>query len=159
MLLEELIKFKHYKFAEEAKDWREAIRMSCEPLEADGSVTADYKEEVIQEIEQYGPYIIIMPNVAIPHAQEYTDSVKKTSVSFLKLKKPVCFTEDGQAENTVQNFFTFASCDAAKHIDNLSSLMELLMNSEFVKEFELLTSEQDLKKLQKKWEGRSRSNV
>ena len=90
---------------EEAKDWRDAVRMSCEPLEADGSVTAKYKEEIIRAVEQYGPYIIIMPNVAIPHAQKCTDSVKKTAVSFLKLKKPVCFVDSNQNKNYVQNFF------------------------------------------------------
>lgn len=153
MLLNELITCKHYKFAEEAESWRDAIRMSCMPLEADGSVTADYKEEIIQAVEQYGPYIIIMPNIAIPHAQEYTDSVKKTAVSFMKLKKPVCFAEHGQKGNYVQNFFTFASCDPEKHLVNLSNLMNLLMNHEFMKEFDQIACEQDLKKLQKKWEG------
>ena len=153
MLLEELIQCKHYKFMEEAKDWRDAVRMSCEPLEADGSVTAKYKEEIIREVEQYGPYIIIMPNVAIPHAQKCTDSVKKTAVSFLKLKKPVCFVDSNQNKNYVQNFFTLACCDAEKHIENLGSLVELLMDQAFVKELEHLACEQDLKNLLKKWGG------
>ena len=155
MLLKELVTCKHYKFADEAESWRDAIRMSCAPLEADGSVTADYKEEIIRAVERYGPYIIIMPNVAIPHAQECTDSVRKTAVSFMKLRKPVCFTEDGHKEYCVQNFFTFASCDTDKHISNLSSLMKLLMNQEFIKEFDQIMCEQDLKNLQKKWEGQN----
>ena len=153
MLLKELVTCKHYKFADEAESWRDAIRMSCAPLEADGSVTADYKEEIIRAVERYGPYIIIMPNVAIPHAQKCTDSVKRTAVSFLKLKKPVCFMDGEQKEYYVQNFFTLACCDAEAHIKNLTELVELLMKQEFVKEFERLTSEQDLKNLQKKWEG------
>lgn len=153
MLLDELIKFKHYKFVNEAKDWRDAIRMSCEPLEADGSVTVDYKEEIIRTVEQYGPYIIIMPNIAIPHAQKCTDSVKRTTVSFMKLKNPVCFAGGEQEENYVQNFFTLACCDEETHIENLANLVKLLMNQEFVRELDHLTCEQDLKKLQKKWEG------
>lgn len=37
-MLKEFVEKKHYKFAESAKDWRDAIRMSCEVLEADGTV-------------------------------------------------------------------------------------------------------------------------
>lgn len=33
-MLKEFVESKHYKFAESAKDWKDAIRMSCESLEA-----------------------------------------------------------------------------------------------------------------------------
>ena len=46
-MLRDFVENKHYKFAEEAKDWRDAIRMSCESLEADGTVEANYKEDII----------------------------------------------------------------------------------------------------------------
>lgn len=36
-MLREFVEQKHYKFAAEAPDWKEAIRMSCESLEADGT--------------------------------------------------------------------------------------------------------------------------
>ena len=37
-MLKEFVEQKHCKFAESAKDWKDAIRMSCEVLEADGTV-------------------------------------------------------------------------------------------------------------------------
>ena len=37
-MLKELVEKKHYRFVEGAKDWREAIRMSCEVLESDGQL-------------------------------------------------------------------------------------------------------------------------
>ena len=37
-MLREFVEKKHYLFAEEAKDWEEAILMSCKSLEADGTV-------------------------------------------------------------------------------------------------------------------------
>ena len=43
-MLKEFVESKHYKFAESAKDWKDAIRMSCESLEADGAVEANYKD-------------------------------------------------------------------------------------------------------------------
>lgn len=38
--------------------------MSCESLEADGTVEANYKEDIIACVEKHGPYIVVMPNVA-----------------------------------------------------------------------------------------------
>ena len=46
-MLRTFVEQKHYKFAGEAKDWKDAIRMSCESLEADGTVEANYKEDII----------------------------------------------------------------------------------------------------------------
>ena len=37
-MLREFVEKKHYLFAKEAKDWEDAIIMSCKSLEADGTV-------------------------------------------------------------------------------------------------------------------------
>ena len=54
-MLKEFVEKNHCKFAQSAKDWREAVRMSCEVLEADGTVEENYKEDIIRCIEEYGP--------------------------------------------------------------------------------------------------------
>ena len=50
MMLKEFVEKKHYKFADSAADWKEAIRMSCEPLEFDGTVEDNYKEDIINMV-------------------------------------------------------------------------------------------------------------
>lgn len=50
-MLKEFVEKKHYKFADSAADWKEAIRMSCEPLELDGTVEDNYKEDIIKCVE------------------------------------------------------------------------------------------------------------
>ena len=69
-MLREFVEKKHVKFADSAPDWREAIRMSCEVLEADGTIEENYKEDIIACVEKYGPCIVIAPNIAMPHSQE-----------------------------------------------------------------------------------------
>lgn len=64
-MLREFVEKKHVKFADSAPDWREAIRMSCEVLEADGTIEENYKEDIIACVEKYGPYIVIAPNIAM----------------------------------------------------------------------------------------------
>lgn len=51
-MLRDFVEKKHYKFAREAKDWEDAVRMSCECLEEDGTVEENYKEEIIACIKK-----------------------------------------------------------------------------------------------------------
>lgn len=149
-MLREFVEQKHVKIAKEAKDWRDAVRMSCEVLEADNTVEANYKEDIIACIEKYGPYIVIAPNIAMPHSQEGAQGVHKTAIAFMKLDKPVSF-EPGNPELDAQLFFTLASCDSAQHLDNMQKLSELLSNEELVEELAKITSVEDLLELQKKY--------
>lgn len=151
-MLKEFVETKHFKFAEEARDWKEAIRMSCEPLEADGTVEANYKEDIIKCVEKYGPYIVITPNVAMPHSQEGAEGVNKTAISFMRLEKPVSF-EPGDPEKDAQLFFTLASCNPDQHLDNMSRLSEMLMNEDLVEALAKTSTPEDLLELQEKFLG------
>ena len=149
-MLREFVESKHYKFAEGAKDWKDAIRMSCEPLEADGTVEDNYKEDIIKCVEKYGPYIVIVPNVAMPHSQEGAEGVNKTAVSFMKMETPVSF-EPGDPEKDAQLFFTLASCNPEQHLDNMSRLSEMLMNEELLEALKEARTPEDLLELQKRY--------
>lgn len=149
-MLKEFVEQKHCKFADRAIDWREAVRMSCETLEADGTVESNYKEDIIACLEKYGPYIVIMPEVAMPHSQEGAQGVNKTAIAFMKLKEPVSF-EPGDPEKDARLFFTLASCDPKQHLDNMSRLSELLMNQDVISALLEAEDEEDLLKIQKNY--------
>lgn len=149
-MLREFVEMKHYKFAKEAKDWEDAVRMSCEPLEADGTVEENYKEDIIDCIKKYGPYIVIAPNVAMPHSQECAKGVHKTAISFMKLEKPVSFDlEDPEKE--AQLFFTLASCNPEQHLNNMARLAEILTDEDLLKELAKIHTPEELLELQKKY--------
>lgn len=149
-MLKEFVEQKHYKFAEEAKDWKDAIRLSCEPLEADGTVEANYKEDIIACVEKYGPYIVIIPNVAMPHSQEGAFGVNKTAISFMKVNKPVSF-DPGDPEKDARLFFTLASCNPEQHLNNMMRLSEMLSNEEIVAALLEANSEKDLLEIENKY--------
>ena len=150
MVLREFVEKNHFRFADEAKDWKDAIRMSCETLEADGTVEENYKEDIIACVEKYGTYIMIAPNIAMPHAQEGARGVNKTEIAFMKLKKPVSF-EPGNPEMEAQLFFTLASCNPDQHLDNMSRLSEMLCNEQLVAELAEAETTSDLLEIQKKY--------
>lgn len=149
-MLREFVELNHFKFAEEASDWQEAIRMSCETLEADGTVEANYKEDIIECVKKYGPYIVIMPNVAMPHSQEYARGVHKTAIGFMKLNKPVSFLP-GDPEKEARLFFTLASCNSEQHLQNMTRLSELLMNEAAVEALLKAETPEDLLKIQENY--------
>ncbi|MGL5435830.1 MAG: PTS sugar transporter subunit IIA [Lachnospiraceae bacterium] len=149
-MLREFVELKHYKFAEEAPDWREAIRMSCESLEADGTVEGNYKEDIITCVEKYGPYIVIMPEVAMPHSQEHAAGVHKTAIGFMKLNQPVSFDPE-DPDKDARLFFTLASCNSDQHLHNMTRLSELLMNEDVVKALLEAEGPDDLIKIQEQY--------
>lgn len=149
-MLKEFVEKKHYKFAAGAADWRAAIRMSCECLEADQTVAANYKEDIISCVEKHGPYIVIMPNVAMPHSQEGTKGVNKTAISFMRLAAPVSF-EAGNPEKDAQLFFTLASCNPKQHLENMTKLSRLLMNDLLMQALTKASSAKELLDIQKKY--------
>lgn len=149
-MLREFVEKKHYLFAKEAKDWQEAIRMSCKSLEADGTVGTGYAQEIIDCVEKYGPYIVIMPKVAIPHSQEGGMAVYKTAIGFMRLEKPVSFDPE-DPEKDAQLFFTLASCDPNQHLDNMMRFSEMMIKEDVVEALLGASGPEDLLAIQEKY--------
>lgn len=149
-MLREFFEKKHYKFVKEAKSWQEAIRMSCEPLLLDNTITEKYVDCIIQNVEEYGPYIVIIPNVAMPHSQISAEGVNRTAVTFMKLDKAVSFDEN-DPEKDAKLFFTVASCNPDEHMDNIVNLSKIFENEELINELLEIETGEELLKLQEKY--------
>lgn len=149
-MLKKLVEQNHYLFIEKIDTWQEAIRMSCKTLEQDNSVDPSYAEEIIACVTKYGPYIVLMPNVAMPHATENAMGVNKTAIAFMKVEEPVLF-EDNGSKKSAQLFFTIASCDSEKHLQNMQMLCELLTNELLIEELAKAKTPEELLILHKKY--------
>ncbi len=149
-MLREFVEKKHYLFIDSAKDWKEAIKLSCKPIEEDGTVDTCYAELIIECVEKYGPYIVLMPNVAMPHSQEGANGVNQTAISFMKVEKPVSF-DPNDPEKDARLFFTLASCNPEQHLANMVKLSELLVNEELVAGLLKATTPEELLEIQKKY--------
>ncbi|QJB71148.1 PTS sugar transporter subunit IIA [Mycoplasma sp. 1654_15] len=94
-LLQTLKKFNSIRLNLEATDWKDAIRLSVEPLIEKQAVTEDYYDAIIESTIKNGPYYIIANDLAMPHAQS-DRGVKENSFSLITLKKPVLFDGDNR---------------------------------------------------------------
>ena len=150
-LLHDFVEKKHCIFIEEAADWREAIRIGCQPLLADGTIDERYQKKVIECVEQYGPYIVLIPGVAMPHSQQGAEGVFKTAIGFMKVEKPVVFVA-GDPDKYANLFFTLASCNPEEHLANMSQLADMLGNDDLLEELmENVHNEADLLRVADKY--------
>jgi PTS system ascorbate-specific IIA component len=122
-MFKELLAKKRYSFHEGFDNWEDAIVASVQPLIDGGAVLPEYVDEIIKCIKKFGPYIIVAPNICMPHAQE-GKGVNETAICFMKTNKPVHFSDD--PEHDAQLFFVLASTDNEKHLANLSELVDFL---------------------------------
>ncbi len=149
-MLKTIIEKKHYAFAKSFDSWEDAITASLQPLVNDNTVEPVYVKAVINCVHEYGPYIVIAPNVAMPHATENADGVNGTAISFMRVAEPVEFDKDDSSKNA-RLFFALASTDSDKHMENISKLSEILMNEELVAQLLEVQSVDDLIKLANKY--------
>lgn len=128
---------------ESAENWEKAIETAAQPLIKNGKIKYGYIENIIKNIKELGPYIILLPGVAMPHARP-DENVIESSLSLLKINKGVSFSEDTE---DVKLMFVLAAKDSNSHIDIIEQLTELLgddekierlMNAETVEEVENL---------------------
>jgi len=119
---EEFIQFK-----DGVNNWEEAVIESSKPLLKHKYIKQSYIDAMIECIKEHGPYVVIAPNLALPHARPETGSVK-VGFSILKLEKPVGFSES--PEHQVQLLIALSCVDADMHMKMLQAIVEVLSDSE-----------------------------
>ena len=106
----------------------EAIERVGELLVASGRTTAHYTAQMLQAIEEFGPYIVIAPGVALAHARP-SEAVLSTGMALAVLSEGVNF---GSPNDPVRLVFALAAKDHDGHIEVLAQLAEHLSDEEFV---------------------------
>jgi PTS system ascorbate-specific IIA component len=124
VLNDELIQIKKGSYS-----WPEAIEESSKPLVEHKYINDSYVEAMIKVVEEFGPYIVIAPNVAMPHARPEAGS-KKVGFSVTVFEEEVIFDKD---EDIKAKLFITLSCTTSDtHIKMIQALVEILGNDELV---------------------------
>ncbi|MEM2526035.1 MAG: PTS sugar transporter subunit IIA [Candidatus Methanomethylicaceae archaeon] len=129
MQLKEMINIERIKVNVEAKDWKEAIQRVGELMLKTQCVHENYINAMIKVAENLGPYIVITPGVAFPHARP-EDGVIKPCFAIITLKEPVNF---GNSENDpVKLIIGFAAIDNKQHLEALKVLVDIISDRQKV---------------------------
>jgi PTS system ascorbate-specific IIA component len=111
------------------QDWRGAVRMSGQILLAAGGIEPAYIDAMERMVDEAGPYIVLTPGLALPHARPGT-WVRRACMGVLTLATPVRF---GVLYNDpVSIIIPFAATDDVCHLEALSELAWLLLQPEAV---------------------------
>ncbi|MFC3419344.1 PTS sugar transporter subunit IIA [Salinicoccus hispanicus] len=119
-----LIEFttKNVELQVDAKDWEEAVRKSVSILEKNNHVNTEYVEHIIQNIDEYGPYILIHPGLAIPHSRP-ENGVNRIGFSLLTLSTPVYFSG---SDNSVEVLISFSAVDNRNHLEIIKMIVDIV---------------------------------
>lgn len=110
---------------DEFDSWELAIKQASEPLLEKNIIKESYVEAMINSVYKNGPYMIIMPHIALAHARP-EDGVNENGISFLKLKTLVIFPQ----ENDVDIIIVLAAKEDEGHLELMAELADLLVDDE-----------------------------
>lgn len=129
-MFKELIASKRVSFYEGFQTWEGAVAAACLPLIIDNTITGEYVDSIIKCVKEYGPYIIIAPDICIPHSQEGSLGVNNTAMCLMVTQKSVKFNEE--EDGNARLFFVLASMDNDAHLKNLQDLVEAISDEAVV---------------------------
>lgn len=123
-LKQSLIENQSIKLGESAQTWQEAIAVAAAPLIASGAVEGDYPTAIIASTEKFGPYYILMPGMAMPHARP-EDGVKRDAFSLVVLKSPVVFSDGKEVSVLITLAATSSDIHTGIAIPQIVAVFEL----------------------------------
>lgn len=132
------------KIGLEVADAEGAIEAAGNLLVDEGLVEKSYTEAMRNSYKENGPYFVLAPSIAIPHARP-EDGVKEASVSLVQLKKPVVFGHS--ANDPVQLVFGLGASSSDEHLILLQKLTTLLNDPVNVDKLRSATSYEDIKNI------------
>ncbi|MBQ0862398.1 PTS sugar transporter subunit IIA [Streptomyces smyrnaeus] len=106
-----------------AADWRGALRAAGELLVTRGVTTDAYTDEMIRNVEENGPYIVIAPGFAFAHARP-SPAVRRTGMSWVRLAEPVAFGHE--TNDPVTLVVALAAEESGAHTAAMAALARLL---------------------------------
>ncbi len=119
MLKESLIENNSIKLNQTAANWEEAIKIGTDLLVVSGAIEPRYYENIISKIKEMGPYIVLAPGLAMPHARP-EEGVIRTAFGLTTLAQPVDF--DGEQ---ISVLVTLAGSDSDTHMEGIMEITQI----------------------------------
>lgn len=121
-MLSDWLKAGNIHITESVGHWQDAVRQAAAPLLAQQAITPGYVEAIFRSHAELGPYYVLAPGLAMPHARP-EDGTQKNALSLLNIRQGVSF---GSAENDpVYTVIMLCAISGEEHIKMISELAEL----------------------------------
>lgn len=107
--------------------WENAVLLSAEPLLAQDYVTDDYINAIIKSHNELGPYYVLAPGLAMPHARPEQGAIKN-GLSLLHIRKGVSF--NSTENDPVYVVIMLCAHSGEEHINMISELANIFSDEE-----------------------------
>jgi mannitol/fructose-specific phosphotransferase system IIA component (Ntr-type) len=129
MNLKDLLRPALVDTAVEVEDWEAAIRYAGQLLVRDDAIEPRFIDAMIRVAKDLGPYIVVAPGIALPHARP-EDGVLKASIGMITLDPAIPF--GNERNDPVFLVVTLAAKDNKQHVQGLSELAAVLGEGELI---------------------------
>ena len=143
-MLETWLNDKALQVEETVNDWPQALELCARPLLAAGIITPQYLTAIATQHQQLGPYYVLAPGLAMPHARP-EEGAKGMGLSLLKVNHGVSF--GSQDFDPVRVIVMLAAPDKNSHIDMISSLAQLFSSEEDMAQLQQASTVEEIKKI------------
>ncbi|MDX6152539.1 BglG family transcription antiterminator [Marinococcus sp. PL1-022] len=121
--LEHVLPAEHIRMLPSAGSWQEAVEEASVPLIENNVISREYVTAMRQNLLEQGPYVVIAPEIAMPHASSDA-GVHQLGFSLLLLENPV-----DMIGKSVKLLIVVASPDDHSHLRALAELNQLLYDA------------------------------
>ena len=128
-LLQDLLSEDNVSFHYPAETWKDVIRHGGQLMVDAGFTEPTYTEAMIDVVRDMGPYIVLAPGLAMPHARPEMGA-KQVGTALVTLEKPIDF---GSPENDPVSVAVFLCApNKEEHIQLLTDIATLFEDEEFL---------------------------
>lgn len=128
-LLQDLLSEDNVSFRYPAETWEDVIRHGGQLMVDAGFIEPTYTEAMIDVVRDMGPYIVLAPGLAMPHARPEMGA-KQVGAALVTLEKPIDF---GSPENDPVSVAVFLCApNKDEHIQLLTDIATLFEDEEFL---------------------------
>ncbi|MEI2266750.1 PTS sugar transporter subunit IIA [Erwinia sp. CGal63] len=110
------------QLTESVSNWQEAIRQAAAPLLAREAIAPDYLEAIFRSHAELGPYYVLAPGLAMPHARP-EEGALKNALSLLRVNQGVSFASE--ENDPVYVVILLSAVSGEEHIKMIGELAEL----------------------------------
>ena len=115
------------KIFTEKCNWQQSIRLAGECLVNCGSIEQRYLDNIIMQLQYYGPYMFLTDSVLLAHAKP-EDGVNTLDVAITVFKEPVLFSGERKAKVII----VLAAEDQEKHLTILQDILEIVSDEKIL---------------------------
>ncbi|ECG8610338.1 PTS mannitol transporter subunit IIA [Salmonella enterica subsp. salamae] len=115
------------QIVDSVSDWKQAIMLSAQPLLAKKAITEDYIHAIFNSHQKIGPYYVLAPGLAMPHARPEQGAIKN-GLSLLHIKKGVSF--DSEDNDPIYVVIMLCALSGDEHINMITALADIFSDDE-----------------------------